>query len=136
MKRVSKKLICCVLCVLMMMSVVSVSAFAQTDDGISTYSAYTSDPFATLSISSGTAKYGAVVKGTSSVTKIVVVLSLQKYTSSGWSNVVSTTTTVRDQNLTLTKYYSVSSGYTYRTKAVITIYVDSNSETVTKYATV
>lgn len=120
---ISKKLMCIVLCAVMMLSVLSVSAFAQTDNGgISTYDV---DHEVTLSIKSGTATcHFEYADDDKDVTKIKVVMTLQKYSSSTWTNYYSSTTTVSDYAISLTKYVDVTSG-SYRLLITITPYVGS-----------
>lgn len=119
---ISKKLMCIVLCAVMMLSVLSVVAFAEGDNGdISTYVVNAS----TLTISSGVAKCN--VKYTpinTSVDKLIVVMTLQKYSSSTWTNYYSSTTTIKDNAVNLTKYIDVTSG-SYRLLITITPYVGS-----------
>lgn len=120
---VSKKLMCIVLCAVMMLSVLSVSAFAQTDNGgISTYE---DNGAPKLTITNGVATCKITYRSTNlSVTKLKVVMTLQKYSSSTWTNYYSSTTTVRDYAISLTKYVDVTSG-SYRLLITITPYVGS-----------
>ena len=126
---VSKKLMCIVLCAVMMLSVLSVAAFAEADNGdISTYANYTDKLKSILTNVDGTAECRAKLENTdTSITKIKVVMSLQKYSSSTWTSLYTTTTTVKDYKIDLKKYYTVSSGK-YRVVSTFTFYVGSAAE--------
>lgn len=130
---VLKKLMCFVLCAVMMLSVLSVAAFAEADNG--DISTYTDGDGATLTISSGVATCNASYEDdNTSVNKLVVVMKLQKYSSSTWTNYYSSTTTIKDYKVNLTKYIDVTSGK-YRLYVTITSYIDSTAQVTKNYTT-
>lgn len=89
----------------------------------------------TLGISSGMATASCKITGNmSSVTKITVVMSLQKQNNSGtWTTVKSWSGTANNYYYNFAKTISVSSG-TYRVKANVTCYEGAVSKTTTHYS--
>lgn len=95
---------------------------------------YVSSAYATCSVSSGTARSGAVVYGNAGVTKIVVTYTLQRRSGGSWSNVQSWSKTVNARNFNSSSTKAVSGGYSYRTKASVTVYKGAASESFTVYS--
>lgn len=85
-----------------------------------------------LSISSGTAKYGVSVYG-AGLSNISVTVKLQKKTSSGWTSVKSWSASKAGASLSVIKSTSISKG-TYRTYAKVTCKKGGKSETHISYS--
>ena len=89
-----------------------------------------------LSISGGKASISGSISGLASVTKIAYTVTLQVKSGSSWSNLQSWSGSASGTKTTYSyTSNSVSSGKSYRTKTVATIYAGSSSETVTAYST-
>ena len=95
---------------------------------------YVSSAYATCSVSAGTARSGAVVYGNAGVTKIAVTYTLQRKSGGSWSNVKSWSKTVNARTFNESSTKAVSSGYSYRTKASVTVYKGAASESFTVYS--
>lgn len=96
---------------------------------------YTAFANAYCSISGGTATCRTKVTGNSGVTKIVATQTLQRKSGGNWTNVKTWSADIVNGgsfNVSHTKV--VSSGYSYRTKASVTVYKGAASETFTVYS--
>jgi hypothetical protein len=85
--------------------------------------------------SSGKAMSYAYASAATYSNSVYLTITLQRYTSSGWTNVKSWSTS-GTREAELDKSYYVTSGYSYRTKAVATLYTSSGSyvEQITAYS--
>lgn len=86
------------------------------------------DLYAEVTISGGTADVYVSAEGSDNVSKITIQATLQKKTSSGWSNVKSWSDTTNGNSAVLEESCSVSSG-TYRVSTTATFYTSSGRET-------
>lgn len=128
-----KKFTAVVLCIAFLFAM-SVPAFAATDtkgSGIHLQYVYINDISSTVSTNGGTAKVYARLRGTSSVTRIVISTELQQY-NGGWSTIASWTQTTYGNSATLLKSSSISSGYYYRAVSTFDVYNGGSLETATK----
>lgn len=131
-----KKIISIVLSLIIVSSIGTV-AFAQ--DTIPEYEVapcyeYTSQASNALTINSstGVATYSCSVDGyRGTTTKISVTMTLQKKVLFWWSEVDTYTKTVSDYYIHVSDKYTLSDSGTYRAKADITVYSNSNSEEIT-----
>lgn len=136
----AKKFLSVILAVAMIFSF-AVTAYAEGtstyDNGASPYYVYATKVSSLLSISGTTATCESKVTGLSTVTKIVVVQTLEKHWAFGWFFGVdgaSWTKTVNSSSATASnKKYSLDGG-TYRLKTEVTLYSGSQSETITVYS--
>ena len=129
-----KKIISMMLCLVVIMSICSISVSAS--DLISINYAYTRSCNSDIVVSNTTITAKSTVMGYSGkTTKIVIKQTLQKKSSSGtWTTVGTSSNTVNSHiNVYSKKYTSLSSGK-YRLKSVFTVYAGNNSETITKYS--
>ena len=135
-----KKLCSLLLCVVLGIGIMGTAASAAVVDGgratISPYYTYLDTIVPTLSISGGKATTTGNIRGYSNVTKIAYTVTLQAKNGSSWSDVQSWSGSASGTRATYSYTSgSLTSGKTYRTKTVATIYVGSSSETVTAYST-
>lgn len=128
-----KKLTAVVLCIAFLFAM-SVPAFAATNtkgSEIHLKYVYINDTSCTISANGGTAKVYARIRGTSSVTRIVISTELQRY-NFGWSTIASWTQNTYGNSATLLKSSSISSGYYYRAVTTFDVHTDSGVERAVK----
>lgn len=90
---------------------------------------------ATISISGNSVKVESQIIGRAGkTTKTSINLYLQQYKNGSWVNVDNWTSLGDTVARSLSKTKKVTKGYKYRAKAVCTVYVGSDKETVTKYS--
>ncbi len=129
-----KKIISMMLCLVVIMSICSISASAS--DLISINYAYTYSCESNISVSNKTITAKSSVVGfNGTTTKIIIKQTLQKKTSSGtWTSAGTASSTTNGYRATLSKKYTGLSSGKYRLKSVFTVYAGNNSETITKYS--
>lgn len=136
----AKKLLSAIIAATMIFSfavTASAEAASVQDYGISPYYMYATNTSSLLSVSGTTASCESKASGLPSVTKIVVVQTLERHWAFGLFFGVdgaSWTKTVNSNSATaINKKYNLGSG-TYRLKTEFTLYSGTQSETITAYS--
>lgn len=129
----AKKIIAAIVMTVVAVVCLSGTVFAQE---VSICNLYTSSCSSTLTVSGTTAKYISQATGyRNETTKIVITQTLQKKTSTGsWNKVSSWSETDTGYKGYATNSKSGLSKGTYRLKTVFKVYAGSNYETLTKYS--
>ena len=129
-----KKVISMMLCLVVIMSICSISASASDLICVNYTYTYSCDSNMTISNKTITAK-SSVIGYNGTTTKVVIKQTLQKKTSSGtWTSAGTASSTTNGYRATLSKKYTGLSSGKYRLKSVFTVYAGNNSETITKYS--
>ena len=113
---------------------VSAAMVDKKEDPIYTVDyAYTMSCTSMLAISGGTATCVSQLNGYyGETTSIYVCQVLQKYTSSGWTNIRSWYGSSNTYYLSVTNYQSSLTSGSYRLVSYFTVYAGSNSESIDK----
>lgn len=123
------------LCLLLGMMTIPVSAMVNVGGNIEIMSTYYRSANAFLNISSGEATAEGNIYGYSGITtKTTVHLYLQRYKDGKWEDVDDWLSTGETVNRSLTKTKQVTKGYKYRAKASCYAYSGTKYEHVTKYS--
>lgn len=133
-KKMFSVLVCLAVMVGCMGATVGAAKASDPGPGIMPRYLYLDNITPNLLFSGGKATASGSIKGNSSVTKIEYTVYLQVKSGSSWSNATTWTGSVSGSRTSYSQSASVTSGKTYRTKTVATIYSGSKSETVTEYS--
>ena len=138
----ARKLLCMVLCCAFLMGIGVPAAYAQeteqtassVSEGIQPRLTYIASANAYLTISNGVATCTTIVKASSDITQIKIVMHLEKKTLFWWNDVTSWTQIFSGNTANMRETYAVSGG-TYRVRSEIRVSKSSSDfEDTTVYS--
>lgn len=133
-----KKLLalCLALCLTVGMAPAAFAAVPDGNEVVSPYALYIRDKGCTLEISGNTAKVEAWVEGyAGEATACKVDVVLQRLSSANrWGTAGSWTDYQEGTRASVSETATVTAGTTYRVKAIVTVYANGESETMTIYS--